>query len=91
MPIYEYYCPNCGHQLEVLQSLNEAAPDCPECHKGAMVKKVSAAGFQLKGGGWYATDYKKPAAPAAPETKTEDAKKEPPPANKPAEKKTGND
>ncbi len=91
MPIYEYYCPNCGHQLEVLQSLNEAAPACPECHHDTMIKKVSAAGFQLKGGGWYATDYKKSSAPTAPETKTEETKKESPPADKPAEKKASDD
>lgn len=90
MPIYEYYCPACGHQLEVLQHMNDPAPSCPQCSQDTMVKKVSAAGFQLKGGGWYATDYKKPAAPAASEAKTEDSKKEPT-ANKPAEKKPSDD
>lgn len=86
MPIYEYTCPACSHELEVLQNIHDTAPGCPQCGQANMVKKVSAAGFQLKGGGWYATDYKKPAAPSTSETKTDDSKKEST-ANKPAEKK----
>lgn len=67
MPIYEYRCSACGHQKEYLQRISDAPlTDCPECGKGALVKLVSAAGFQLKGTGWYATDFKnngvKPAA-----------------------------
>jgi putative FmdB family regulatory protein len=59
MPIYEYQCGNCGHELEVLQKITEAAlTDCPECRTSALVKRVSAAGFQLKGSGWYATDFR---------------------------------
>ena len=58
MPIYEYRCAACGHELEMLQKLSEAPlVDCPACGKGALTKLVSAAGFQLKGSGWYATDY----------------------------------
>lgn len=58
MPIYEYQCSVCGHQLEVMQKMSEAPlTECPECHKPALSKLVSAAGFQLKGTGWYATDY----------------------------------
>jgi len=71
MPIYEYRCAACGHELEALQKLSEAPLlKCPACSKEALTKLVSAAGFQLKGSGWYATDFKgsgsKPAAkPAA--------------------------
>ena len=59
MPIYEYRCDNCGHELEVLQKVNEAPlVTCPECAAEALKKKISAAGFRLKGGGWYETDFK---------------------------------
>jgi putative FmdB family regulatory protein len=59
MPIYEYQCNTCGNRLEALQGLNDAPlTDCPECGKPALSKMISAAGFQLKGGGWYQTDYK---------------------------------
>jgi putative FmdB family regulatory protein len=59
MPIYEYRCSSCGHELEALQKFSDAPlATCPSCHKEALVKKVSAAGFQLKGSGWYATDFK---------------------------------
>ncbi|OGI47813.1 MAG: transcriptional regulator [Candidatus Muproteobacteria bacterium RIFCSPHIGHO2_01_FULL_65_16] len=60
MPIYEYRCEGCGHELEVMQKFSDAAlVDCPACGKAALKKRVSAAGFQLKGSGWYATDSKK--------------------------------
>lgn len=60
MPIYEYRCQSCGHELEKLQRLNDAALiDCPECGKSALKRLVSAAGFRLKGAGWYETDFKK--------------------------------
>lgn len=59
MPIYEYRCASCGHELEALQKLSDAALTvCPVCHKEALKKLVSAAGFQLKGSGWYATDFR---------------------------------
>ena len=59
MPIYEYRCDNCGHEFDTLQKVSdEALTDCPECGKSTLVKKVSAAGFRLKGGGWYETDFK---------------------------------
>jgi putative FmdB family regulatory protein len=59
MPIYEYKCEACGHHLEALQKLNEAPlTKCPECGKPALHKLMSAAGFRLKGGGWYETDFK---------------------------------
>jgi putative FmdB family regulatory protein len=59
MPIYEYRCDACGHEFDELQKLSDAPlQDCPKCGKPALIKKVSAAGFQLKGTGWYATDFK---------------------------------
>ena len=59
MPIYEYQCGACGHHMEAFQKMTEAALTvCPECQKETLQKMVSAAGFQLKGTGWYATDFK---------------------------------
>jgi putative FmdB family regulatory protein len=65
MPIYAYRCTSCGHQLDALQKLSEPAlVDCPACGKAALTKLVTAAGFQLKGSGWYATDFKSGSKPA---------------------------
>ncbi len=59
MPIYEYQCESCGHALEALQRLSDPLlVDCPTCNKPALKKQISAAGFRLKGGGWYETDFK---------------------------------
>ena len=59
MPIYEYQCDACQHQLEALQKISDPRlTDCPECGKPQLRKKVSAAGFRLSGGGWYETDFK---------------------------------
>ena len=59
MPIYEYLCQACGHELEAIQKFSDVAlTDCPVCAKSALKKQISAAGFQLKGKGWYATDFK---------------------------------
>ena len=59
MPIYEYRCGACGFQKEFLQRISDALlTDCPQCGKPALNKMVTAAGFQLKGSGWYATDFK---------------------------------
>ncbi|HHH48381.1 MAG TPA: zinc ribbon domain-containing protein [Gammaproteobacteria bacterium] len=59
MPIYEYACEACGHHHEALQKMSDdALTECPECGKPALKKLVSAAGFRLKGGGWYETDFK---------------------------------
>ena len=59
MPIYEYQCQSCGHKHEALQKLSDAAlTDCPACNKPDLTKQISAAGFRLKGGGWYETDFK---------------------------------
>jgi putative FmdB family regulatory protein len=60
MPIYEYRCESCGHELEVLQKMSDAPLiQCPECGESALKKVLSAAAFRLKGGGWYETDFKR--------------------------------
>lgn len=73
MPIYEYRCGACGFQKEFLQRLSDAPlTKCPECGKRKFNKLVTAAGFQLKGTGWYATDFKNSGAkPAARQNKLE--------------------
>jgi len=59
MPIYAYKCTDCGREQEVLQKISDAPlTDCPACGHASMVKMVTAAGFQLKGTGWYATDFR---------------------------------
>jgi len=83
MPIYEYKCTNCGHKKEVLQKLSDPPlRECPACGKAALSKLISAAGFQLKGSGWYATDFKGGVAKAGkekenPEGKAADPEKKP--------------
>jgi putative FmdB family regulatory protein len=65
MPIYEYRCGTCGYQNEYLQKVSDPRlTDCPECGKPTFNKLVSAAGFQLKGNGWYVTDFKNNGAKA---------------------------
>jgi len=60
MPFYEYRCEVCGADHEALQKISDPPlTDCPACGKPALKKRVSAAGFRLKGGGWYETDFKK--------------------------------
>src|SRR3954465_866893 len=82
MPIYEYRCGACGFQKEFLQRLSDAPlKDCPECGKAALSKMVTAAGFQLKGSGWDATDFKNGQPKAKPADKAE-AKTEDKPAAK---------
>ena len=59
MPIYAYRCDSCGHEKEVLQKLSDALlTTCPECQGDTFSKQLTAPGFQLKGSGWYATDFK---------------------------------
>lgn len=59
MPIYEYQCQRCSHELEKLQKISdEPLSICPECGEPHLKRKISAAGFRLKGGGWYETDFK---------------------------------
>ncbi len=71
MPIYAYKCGSCGHAKDVLRKISDAPlTTCPACGAEAFSKQLTAAGFQLKGSGWYATDFKnsgtQAAAPAAP-------------------------
>jgi len=83
MPIYEYRCSACGHQEDHLQKVGEAPlTKCPACGRKKFDKQLTAAGFHLKGSGWYATDFKGSGAKPA-EKKTEakpDAKPEAAPA-----------
>lgn len=79
MPIYEYRCDKCGHEKEYLQKVSDPLITvCPSCGESAMKKLISAAGFQLKGSGWYATDFKngsgKSAAAATASAATAEAK-----------------
>ena len=86
MPIYEYRCDACGHQEEFLQRVSEPPlTECPVCRKPTFHKLLTAAGFQLKGSGWYATDFKnKPAKPADKKTESKpDAKPDAKPEKKP--------
>jgi len=79
MPIYEYRCTDCGHQDEFLQKVSEPPMTvCPTCGRKSLTKLLSVAGFQLKGSGWYATDFKGAAA------KPEQAQPESKPAAAPA-------
>ena len=60
MPIYEYRCQSCAHDLEVMQKLSDPElSECPACGKPALKKLISPVGFRLKGSGWYETDFKK--------------------------------
>ena len=82
MPIYAYRCSNCGHEEDVLQKMSDSPlSQCPACGQATYVKQVTAAGFQLKGSGWYVTDFrdggKKPTTadkPAATKAATDSAK-----------------
>ena len=67
MPIYAYKCDSCGHAKDVLQKISdEPLSVCPQCGAASFTKQVTAAGFQLKGSGWYATDFKGGVAPSVP-------------------------
>ncbi|MBC7610611.1 MAG: zinc ribbon domain-containing protein [Polaromonas sp.] len=67
MPIYAYKCESCGHTKDVLQKMSDAPlSDCPQCGAAAFKKQVTAAGFQLKGSGWYVTDFRGGNQTAAP-------------------------
>ena len=69
MPIYEYRCSSCGFQKDYLQKVSDPLLSvCPECSKETFGKMLTAAGFQLKGGGWYATDFKNSGAKPASKT-----------------------
>ncbi len=79
MPIYAYKCESCGHRQDVLQKISDPVlSTCPACGAAAYAKQLTAAGFQLKGSGWYATDFR--GGQAAPAEDKADAK----PAEAPA-------
>lgn len=75
MPIYAYKCSACGHAEDVLQKISDPLlTECPHCGQSTYAKQVTAAGFQLKGSGWYVTDFRggdnKTSGAAAPSTST---------------------
>jgi len=77
MPIYEYSCDDCSHRFEALQKMNdEALTKCPKCGLNNLFKLISAAGFRLKGTGWYASDFKTP-KPISTKTEAVNIDKEP--------------
>jgi putative FmdB family regulatory protein len=86
MPIYAYKCGSCGHAKDVLQKVSDAPLTvCPACGAESFGKQITAAGFQLKGSGWYATDFRNGSAPApAADAKQADGK---PADSKPADGK----
>lgn len=105
MPIYAYRCESCGFAKDVLQKISDPVlTDCPECGKSTFKKQVTAAGFQLKGTGWYATDFRGGGTPktsesavAAPASSSDNSKSgdspattQPPAATTPAASGTGN-
>ncbi len=74
MPIYAYKCAACGHAKDVLQKISDAPlTTCPACGSEQFTKQLTAAGFQLKGSGWYATDFKGSGASATAATATSSA------------------
>lgn len=94
MPIYEYRCSSCGFQKDHLQKITDPVlTDCPECGKATYRKMLTAAGFQLKGSGWYATDFRnsgaKPAARASGKDGHSDSKSEAKTESKTSDAKPG--
>jgi putative FmdB family regulatory protein len=87
MPIYAYRCTDCGFEKDYLQRMADPVlTECPACRKATLAKQLTAAGFQLKGSGWYATDFKggnkpaehRPAEASSAETKPADGTPAPP-------------
>lgn len=77
MPLYEYRCEACGHELEAMQKMSDPPLTvCPECSESALKKKLSAAAFRLKGGGWYETDFKNGKKKNLHDSSNSDTKKE---------------
>jgi putative FmdB family regulatory protein len=78
MPIYAYRCADCGHTKDVLQKLSDPVlTTCPACGKDTFSKQLTAAGFQLKGSGWYVTDFRGGNNGAAKSTSSSESKPEP--------------
>lgn len=93
MPIYEYRCSACGYQKDYLQRMSDVPlTDCPECGKRTFNKMVTAAGFHLKGSGWYATDFKTGAKPKTEQDKpAESSKKDEPKKEEPKKAEAAHD
>ena len=82
MPIYAYKCESCGHAKDVLQKISDAPlTDCPACGKATFAKQLTAAGFQLKGSGWYATDFRGGSGSSTPPAAAETSDSKPAPAS----------
>ena len=78
MPIYAYKCESCGHAKDVLQKISDAPlTDCPACGKATFAKQLTAAGFQLKGSGWYATDFRGGSSTSTPPAAAESSDSKP--------------
>ena len=93
MPIYAYKCESCGFAKDVLQKMSDAPlHDCPACNQTTFKKQLTAAGFQLKGSGWYATDFKgsgnAPAAAPVADAPASDSNNKPAPADAKVEVKS---
>jgi putative FmdB family regulatory protein len=89
MPLYAYKCGSCGHAKDVLQKISDdPLTVCPSCGASAFAKQITAAGFQLKGSGWYATDFRGGSAPAPAADKAADKPAEGGKADAPAAPKT---
>ena len=87
MPLYEYRCAACGHELEAMQKMSDAPlTDCPRCGAAELKKLISAAAFRLKGGGWYETDFKHGKKKNLHESAGQEKKAEAKSADKPAKK-----
>ncbi len=96
MPIYEYRCSSCGHQQEFLQKVSDTPLSvCPNCGKATFSKMLSAAGFQLKGSGWYVTDFRnngsKPLSKSSDTSKSETKSETKTETKSPAESKPASD
>lgn len=75
MPIYAYKCDTCGHSKDVLRKISDPPlTDCPSCGAATFTKQLTAAGFQLKGSGWYVTDFRDGNTAGAPKPAGEDGK-----------------
>lgn len=85
MPIYAYRCASCGHAKDVLQKLSDPQLSvCPACGKDTFAKQLTAAGFQLKGSGWYVTDFRNGAGAGAAAAATTTSAAEPAKSDTPA-------
>lgn len=74
MPIYAYKCSACQYEKDVLQKMSDPVLEvCPECGQSTFSKQVTAAGFQLKGSGWYVTDFRNQGGSKPSETKSSDS------------------